>query len=39
MKHLWKRLQKIEAALTDDSGSVPLSGEWLAYWGTQAERW
>jgi hypothetical protein len=38
MKHLWRRLRKIESALIDDSGCVPYSNEWFAYWYRQTER-
>jgi hypothetical protein len=38
MKHLWKRLQKIESALTDSSGFEPYSPDWFTYWNGQWER-
>jgi len=38
MRHLWKRLEKLEARLTDSSGCMPYSREWFIYWDTQARR-
>ena len=30
--HLGRRLQKLEAQITDEVGLVPHSAEWRAYW-------
>ena len=32
MPNLQRRLKKLEALMTDDSGLVPGSPRWLAYW-------
>ena len=32
MTHRERRLRKLEAALTDNSGLVPRSEKWLRYW-------
>ena len=38
MRYLWKRLEKLEARLTDSSRCVPYSSEWFLYWGEQVDR-
>jgi hypothetical protein len=38
MRNLVRRLERLEARLTDGSGCVPYSAEWLTYWTRQAER-
>jgi hypothetical protein len=38
MRHLRKRLERLESRLTDGSGCVPYSAEWFTYWTRQAER-
>ena len=30
--HLWRRLQKLEAQMTDECALVPYSNKWRAYW-------
>ena len=38
MSKLLKRVQKLEALLTDVHGLVPHSEEWFEYWGAKIER-
>ena len=38
MSKLLKRVQKLEALLTDVHGLVPHSEEWFEYWGAKLER-
>ena len=38
MKYLGSRLQRLEAVLTDSTGLVPHSQEWLDYWGERLDR-
>jgi hypothetical protein len=35
MTHLQRRLNKLEALLTDFSGLVPYSDKWMEYWDRQ----
>jgi len=35
MKHLQRRLQKLEAVLTDPVGLVPHTRKWLEFWDRQ----
>jgi len=35
MKHICRRLGKLEAALTDTAGLVPYTPRWLEYWDRQ----
>jgi hypothetical protein len=35
MTHLQRRLNKLEVLLTDSSGLVPHSKEWIEYWDRQ----
>jgi hypothetical protein len=38
MRHLRKRLERLESRLTDSSGCVPYSKEWFLYWAEPADR-
>ena len=38
MRNLVRRLDRLEARLTDGSGCVPHSEAWFTYWTRQAER-
>ncbi len=38
MSNLQRRLQKLEALLTDDAGLVPGSPGWLAYWTERLDK-
>lgn len=38
MSNILRRLQKLEALLTDASGLKPNSQEWQAYWEQKLER-
>jgi hypothetical protein len=38
MTNLGGRLRKLEARFTDSSGLIPLSPEWMAYWGDRLTR-
>jgi len=37
--NLQRRLNKLEARLTDSSGLVPYSEKWLDYWQRSIDRW
>jgi hypothetical protein len=38
MRHLERRLKRLEARLTDGSGCVPYTAEWFRYWTLQVKR-
>jgi len=39
MTNLQRRLQKLEALLTDSTGLAPHSEKWLEYWRGWLDRW
>jgi hypothetical protein len=38
MRNLQRRLKKLEAALTDQTGLVPHSAAWMKYWTEELEK-
>ena len=38
MSDLNRRLKKLEAVMTDDSGFVPESARWIAYWAERFDK-
>jgi hypothetical protein len=38
MRHLRKRLSRLESLLTDSSGHACYTSEWFSYWEEQAEQ-
>jgi hypothetical protein len=38
MSNLNRRLKKLEALITDDSGLVPGSARWMAYWTERVDK-